>query len=69
MFSYGCWCQLRNNDAGGILDGQGLPVDQLDAACKVTGVNPRTINDLSLNLTVVGQSVSEQKNCRDFVKT
>ena len=60
MFSYGCWCQLRNNDAGGILDGQGLPVDQLDAACKVTGANPRTINDLSLNLTVVGQSVSEQ---------
>ena len=39
LFSYGCWCQLRNSDTGGILDGQGPPVDQLDAACKVSDVH------------------------------
>ena len=32
--SYGCWCQIRNQPAGGIVPGHGAPVDALDEACK-----------------------------------
>ena len=32
--SYGCWCQLRNEQASGIVQGHGAPVDGLDAACR-----------------------------------
>ena len=34
MLSYGCWCQIRNQEAQGIVPGHGTPVDELDAACK-----------------------------------
>jgi len=34
MLSYGCWCQIRNEEAQGIVPGHGQPVDALDAACK-----------------------------------
>ena len=34
MLSYGCWCQIRNTAAGGIVPGHGDPVDALDEACK-----------------------------------
>ena len=34
MVSYGCWCQIRNQEAEGIVPGHGTPVDELDAACK-----------------------------------
>ena len=34
MLSYGCWCQIRNQDAEGIVTGHGAPVDALDEACK-----------------------------------
>merc|ERR1712178_119685 len=34
MLSYGCWCQIRNEEAQGIVTGHGAPVDELDAACK-----------------------------------
>ena len=34
MLSYGCWCQIRNQDAQGIAAGHGAPVDALDEACK-----------------------------------
>ena len=34
MLSYGCWCQIRNEEAGGIVPGRGQPVDELDAVCK-----------------------------------
>ena len=34
MLSYGCWCQIRNTEAEGIVAGRGAPVDALDAACK-----------------------------------
>ena len=34
MLSYGCWCQIRNQEAEGIVPGRGQPVDELDAACK-----------------------------------
>merc|ERR1711937_1126758 len=34
MLSYGCWCQIRNQEAEGIATGHGTPVDELDAACK-----------------------------------
>ena len=34
MLSYGCWCQIRNTAAGGIVPGHGAPVDALDKACK-----------------------------------
>ena len=34
MVSYGCWCQIRNQEAQGIVPGHGTPVDELDAACK-----------------------------------
>ena len=34
MLSYGCWCQIRNKEAPGIVPGHGTPVDELDAACK-----------------------------------
>merc|ERR1711990_876031 len=34
MLSYGCWCQIRNQEAEGIVPGHGTPVDELDAACK-----------------------------------
>ena len=34
MLSYGCWCQIRNTAAGGIVPGHGAPVDALDEACK-----------------------------------
>ena len=34
MLSYGCWCQIRNLEAEGIVPGHGTPVDELDAACK-----------------------------------
>ena len=32
--SYGCWCQIRNEAAGGLVPGHGAPVDALDEACK-----------------------------------
>ena len=35
MLSYGCWCQIRNQQANGIVAGHGAPVDALDEACKV----------------------------------
>ena len=34
MLDYGCWCRIRNEEAGGILPGHGTPVDALDEACK-----------------------------------
>lgn len=34
MTSYGCWCQLRNQAAQGIVPGHGAPVDALDELCK-----------------------------------
>ena len=34
LFSYGCWCQIRNQEVKGILAGHGAPVDRIDAACK-----------------------------------
>ena len=34
MLSYGCWCQIRNQQANGIVAGHGAPVDALDEACK-----------------------------------
>ena len=34
MLSYGCWCQIRNKEAEGIVPGRGQPVDELDAACR-----------------------------------
>lgn len=34
MLSYGCYCQIRNDAAQGIVKGRGTPVDALDAACK-----------------------------------
>lgn len=34
MLQYGCWCQIRNEQAEGIVSGHGTPVDELDAACK-----------------------------------
>ena len=34
VLSYGCWCQIRNQEAQGIVPGHGTPVDELDAACK-----------------------------------
>ena len=34
MLSYGCWCQIRNQEAQGIVSGHGAPVDELDEACK-----------------------------------
>ena len=34
LLDYGCWCRLRNFEAGGIVKGHGAPVDALDSACK-----------------------------------
>ena len=34
LLDYGCWCRLRNEEAGGIVAGHGAPVDALDEACK-----------------------------------
>jgi len=34
IVNYGCWCQLRNEQAEGIVAGYGTPVDHLDEACK-----------------------------------
>ena len=34
MFSYGCWCQIRNQAVGGIVKGHGDPVDAMDGLCK-----------------------------------
>jgi len=33
MTSYGCWCQIRNQAAGGTVPGHGQPVDELDRLC------------------------------------
>ena len=34
MLSYGCWCQIRNQETEGMVAGHGAPVDALDEACK-----------------------------------
>ena len=34
MLSYGCWCQIRNHGASGIVPGHGQPVDELDELCR-----------------------------------
>merc|ERR1711933_35745 len=34
LMSYGCWCQLRNQVAGGIVPGHGSPTDGLDSLCQ-----------------------------------
>ena len=34
VLSYGCWCQIRNQEAQGIVPGHAGPVDELDLACK-----------------------------------
>merc|ERR1711970_1359554 len=34
LTSYGCWCQIRNQAAGGtVVPGHGQPVDELDRLC------------------------------------
>jgi len=33
MTSYGCWCQIRNHAANGIVPGHGTPMDKLDELC------------------------------------
>jgi len=34
VLSYGCWCQIRNQAAQGIVPGRGAPVDAIDELCK-----------------------------------
>ena len=34
LTSYGCWCQIRNRDSDGLIQGHGAPVDILDAQCR-----------------------------------
>merc|ERR1711970_423158 len=35
LTSYGCWCQIRNQAAGGgVVPGHGQPVDELDRLCR-----------------------------------
>ena len=77
MLSYGCWCQIRNEEAQGIVPGHGAPVDELDAACKrwhqcraCTTVDfstdgtcvPNEVNDYEIGWDAVSQRIDCQFN-------
>ena len=69
MLSYGCWCQIRNQEAEGIVPGHGTPVDELDAACKAWHqCRACTTVDFSAEETCIPNDVAYEVGFDPFTK-
>ena len=70
LLDYGCWCRLRNFEAGGIVKGHGPPVDALDSACKAwhqcrkcTSVDFKTCDPNDIDYEIGFNTQSQRINC------
>ena len=70
LLDYGCWCRLRNFEAGGIVKGHGPPVDALDSACKAwhqcrkcTSVDFKTCDPNDIDYEIDFNTQSQRINC------